>query len=319
MAEFLPQTRIAAGQVEAVPGTFEALDAADYNVLLHDVTRPAVSYNVVRQGKPAVGKMTQGKDTTTFRSSSFTAIDYLRFSGDQETAPDNGKFFRACGLQESGSGTQIVYTYAGQPECIGLSFIVADQSCGTSPTGNARSIAGAVGTMSIDFPGVNQDVKINYTFTGSDEGVSDVAAPIVALTGQDTGAAEQFLGSILSWGGDDYVVTKANLDLATTVTPYYDPAATNESGIGKYKITSMDPKLTLSIYKIDESTSGIVADVVANSTITNLVFALTNHTITFTDCQIIGEADSDGDGILQHDLEFAVHAFNIATVDSVGT
>jgi len=312
---YLTGNRIIGLKKETTPGTYNAPLAADFNIEFFELAPAEWDYHFNRQGKPASGNLAQAQSKSGMISAGFTGKTLLEYTGDQAVSPAQAKLWEACGLVESGVGTQTVYTYDGTAPCSALSALVTDLNCGAAPSGIDKKIRGVQADVVFNFPDVGQEITCDYTFAGAYEDEVDNASSIKVLTGVDTGGAEKLLDRVFTFGGNTYRLYSGSLALGNTVSMRKDPNATG--GIFKYGVTGTDCKLTAVVEKIDVATSGLNQDVIDDTVFNpiNLTTANGHWDFAITDANLVARKDGDAEGYVTEELEFEVRAFTLTQKD----
>ena len=311
--QYIVGQKVVGFKEETTAGTYNAVSASDFDILMFEVTPIEWDYHMNKQGKPANGKLTTAQSKSGIITGGFTGKTRLQYSGDQGVAPNQGKLLTTTGLVESGSGSQIVYTYDGSSTCTTLSVLQSDTDCGSAPAGIDKSIRGVQSDLVISAPGVGQEITTDYTFAGAYEDEDDNASPITSLSGVDTGDTEKLLSTVFTLGGQTYILHNFTIALGNTVSMIQDPS--KNGGVFQYKVTNTDCKFTAQVQKLDLTTYGLNDDVIADTVFNPITIAGTHWDFTITDANIISRKDGDAEGIIAEDLELEVRAFTMTQND----
>lgn len=309
--QFLTNRKIVGFKAESTSGTYNAPLAADFNILMFDVSCE-IDYGMTRQGVPANGNLTSPQSKSGIIMGTLTGKTRLEYTGDENTAPKQAKLWNAVGLVESGGTTvPVVYTYDGTAPCGTLSAIDSDVNCGSSPASIDTKLRGIQGEMVISAPNVGAEITCDYTFNGAYEGEVDNASPIVALQGLETGACEKLLGHVFTVGGQTFKLHNFTITLGNTVSQVPDPSKTG--GLFQYKVTATDCKLACQVEKIDLTTSGLPSDIIGDTVFNPItIVSSTGHwDISITDANLSSKGNVDAEGIVAETLEFEVRAFTL--------
>jgi len=307
--EYGTQNRIVAFKAEGTAGTYNAPLAADHNIEIYDVATPEIDYGMANLGNPANGSLHEGQMRSGQYKVTFSGKAPLTHSGDATVEPTIGKLLVSAGLIKSGGGADpVVYTFDGSMPCGGISAIVSDMNCGSTPAAVQRKVRGIQSNLVISAGGIGQEVGCEFTFSGAFEEESDNAAPIKVLQDLDE-LREKFLETVFTVDGQAYIPLSFSLDLGNAVSFIGDP--NKEGGVLKARITGKAAKLTVPVYKIDLATSGFPADMVADSVFSSVKFAGKYYDLEITDANLSSRKDGDAEGIVSEELEFQVRGFTL--------
>jgi len=315
--EYGTQNSILGIKAEAVAGTFLAPTAPDFDIVFYELGMLEWDNNFNRQGKPADGSGNQAQSHSAKTTGSFAGKTILLYSGDETVAPAVGKVLIAGGLYETGGATvPIVYNYDGTLPCGTLSGIRSDLTCGTSPSSIDKKARGMVPDLVFTWGGVGQEVTIDCAFSCGWGGETDNAGPIKVVTSPD-GAGEKLEDPLFTYGGVTYRISKATLALGATIAMVEDPDDfANKRGVHKYKITSFDPKFTVTVEKVDLATANNVSDAQADTVFNPITLTGQHWDLEITDANLLNPKDEDGEGTLMETNEFEVRAFTLTQKDS---
>jgi len=312
--EYLTENGIVAFKAEAVPGTYLEPVASDYNCEFTDVSIE-LDPHMSREAKSLNGSLNMPASVSGMRTYSISGNSVLRFSGDENNAPNVFKLLSACGLTVTEDGTNpVTVEYLGVAPCDALSCDITDLTCGTTPDSYRRKVSGIQGSVKLSCK-FGEPYKFEFNLSGADAGVAET---IISKTpvGLDTGDKERFLGVVFTLDGvTAYKIESFEIDFNTTVTPVKDASLTASGGVAKYQIKGADPKATIVVTQLPESVSGLYGMLKGNTPITALTIAGTHFDIVINDANLSGLKRVDSDGLVSQSLEFEVRNFKLTQKD----
>lgn len=293
MAAFNSMQRQLIAKQEATAGTYGAPTyATDFNVKTYEVGDVQRDFGHTGGANYADGTMIKGKSYSGKKSANVQFSVELQYSGTLATAPKFSKFHECCGYVTTET-VNAKLTWDGKPYCKSMSIHATQYECGSSPTGIADVIAGAVGTFDMSAEGVGSPVMIQYTFTGKYGGVIDLAGGTFTLpSSYDTSSCEKFLGqySTLTIGAVVYRVyawTFSQQNDIQSEDKADDICNTVETGIDRFAIKNASPQLTLTAKRVAVATADPYTLTEDDTVIATAVLATNNYDITFTGVQMI--------------------------------
>jgi hypothetical protein len=227
MAIALQRTQLL-GKIEAVEGSKENLSATDA-VLVYDTGfDPAQEIN---QRDPHRETLSVMMPVPGARSSKVKFAVELKGSGTKGTAPEWGKFLKACGFSETiVANTSVTYTPA--------SSSIPSMTLGLYRDGVINRIWGARGTVSLELE-AGKFGMLHFEFTGAD--YERVDGALVSASYQST-VPPAFLSATFTADSYAAVIDKLTIDVANAIALRSSPNAA--SGHVSATITGRAPKVT---------------------------------------------------------------------------
>ena len=304
------QNRIVGFINEGTTGTYTPVTAASFNIEFFELSVIEWDYHFSKKGKPANGNLTTAASKSGMITGGFTGKTELINSGVAGVAPNQGILFKIVGLVESIiTDTSVTYAYDGSMPCETVSCLGNDMTCGTTPTAIEKKGRGIQGNLKIGAANVGEEVICEYTFSAAYESEADGAAPIRALQGLDAGVAPKLAQGGFVIGTTPFILQSFGLDLGNSVTLRKDPS--KNGGVYQYQVTGTECKLTVGVEKQAITTSGLVADTIADTTFNPITIPLGDWTLTITDANISSRKDGESEGLISEELEFEVRAFTL--------
>lgn len=314
--EYSDGNRIVAVVEEDVAGTFKAPAAGDYNISFFDAGSLSFDKGVARMGKPARGNLNQSQSKSgLITSTGYSLKTELKHAGDKTQTPALDKLFRNAGLKkviEDGTG-DISYKYDGTQPCTGLSLIVSELNCGSTPEAVVSKGRGGACNMVITGAGVGQQVDATFELSVAYEVEEDDSAPVKALTGEDTGDVEKLLNTTFTLDGSVYILHNYSLNLNNAVNSVI--GSEESSGVIKYKVQESDAVLTASVQMLSLDESMLPDLVIDDTLLNNGVISGKWFDIILEDYNIRTDTKGSADGIITNELELEIREFSLVLKD----
>ena len=237
-------TRFLVGAIETVPGTPQALTAADFNVRIRNPeVSPIIEWDN-DASKFANGNHGEDEAIAGAQSATINFAIRLGIGASVSTAPNYAKYLNGCGLKgnaysTTGIGYQPVKEYDNKTMTIYVYDVVTG---GATPGAIVYKFAGCMGNLTIGCEGIGKPLIGSFSFTGKCVGIDDVAYASIP-EGYDLAEAhpEKMLGTSLDIGGVTGCISSWQIDLGNEISPL--PCQSETTGYAYYQITNRKPRL----------------------------------------------------------------------------
>lgn len=238
---FIKPKNFVAAKLETTSGTAISVAAADFNVRIFDVSvDPEIEMymNSFASGRHSMGQATPGKKKC-----------HIKFKVNMQTgsalgtAPTMGKFFKACGANETVvASTSVTYApLATKDYGDGISMTMVFYITPASGNSHLVSMKGCMGNCIVTMDDLGKPLVADFDFVGCFTGITDAAT--IALTSPDTSLPPSVIGSAITVASIVQKIGKFKLDFGNTVELDYDPA--DSTGYQAAYIASREPKLSI--------------------------------------------------------------------------
>lgn len=300
---FLTARKFVGAKVESVRYTAETLAETDYDVAAYNV---AYTATIDRYERPVnlsnLSKLTDipGKQMATCSFSVDVAVGEV---GDASAVPSWGKLLRACGMRQDEMVAGVAWV-TDSTVCTTLTIEIADTEECSSAGQRVVQLNGCTGTVAFVLDQVGNPVRMDFTFTGQINSVSDRATAFTSANMLVTTPDSVLSVSIEAGGFTDIDLNSINMNLNLDVQMEVDPS--DSSGYKGAHIVNRTPEITIDPYLHTYAERDWYAQNLApDSNLNDLTFATSNFVYYFKNLQVVNSLqDGDRNGLVTETITF---------------
>jgi hypothetical protein len=295
-----------AGKLEATPGTYETVAAADFDVRIFNLEVSPLEIDMDDEGaKDATGNHAETIALAGAKSASINFSVRCNWGGAVATEPKWWKFAKACG-----AGSK-VYTTAGvslvgrtQYDGVTISFVYGvTELGGAAPVTTLYKFKGCMGDMTIGADGIGKPWMAKFAFKGALSAVIDGTA--LVLTAPDASGSEMFALNTIAINSVAKRCSKFSFSTGNDIQPIIDQL--DGSGYLHYAVVGRKPRISIDPLAVKQATQDIHAVVTAETTypIAIATSAATPHfTLSGISCQLMPPKMVAREGLMAWDSTY---------------